>query len=133
MLWLDGKQYVLHSEAFQALPTSSDFTQESDLDKYASVSLDFLGNYLDKVNNVNHRTSLVNNYNVYDVLKTDGDAAIPPYAGTVSSMGLKDNVFTVTQEFVSSYGIKYYKILIEGYSYFINSAAFIVEAVKSLF
>lgn len=48
-------------------------------------------------------------------------------------MGLKDNVFTVTQEFVSSYGIKYYKILIEGYSYFINSAAFIVEAVKSLF
>lgn len=133
MLWFDGKQYVLHSEAFQALLPSSDFTQESDLDKYASVSLDFLGNYLDKVNNVNHRISLVNNYNVYDVLKTDGDAAIPPYAGTVSSMGLKDNVFTVTQEFVSSYGIKYYKILIEGYSYFINSAAFIVEAVKSLF
>lgn len=133
VLWIDGKQYMLHSDAFQALPTSSDFTQESDLDEYASVSLDFLGNYLDKINNVNHTISLVNNYNVYDLLKTAGDAAIPPYTGTVTSMGLKDNMFTVTQEFVSSYGIKYYKIMVEGYSYFVNAAAFVIESVKSLF
>lgn len=103
------------------------------MDKYASVSLDFLGNYLDKINSVNHTISLVNNYNVYDLLKTDGDAAIPPYTGTVSSMGLKDNVFTVTQEFVSSYGIKYYKIMVEGYSYFVNAAAFVVESIKEFF
>ncbi|MBO0451461.1 MucBP domain-containing protein [Candidatus Enterococcus murrayae] len=133
VLWLDGKQYMLHSDAFQALPTSSDFEQESDLDKYASVSLDFLGNYLDKINSVNYKISLVNNYNVYDLLKTDGDAAIPPYTGTVSSMNLKDNVFTVTQEFVSSYGIKYYKIMVEGYSYFVNAAAFVVESIKDFF
>lgn len=133
VLPIDGKQYILHSEAFQALPTSSDFSEESDLDKYASVSLDFLGNYLDKINRVNHTITLVNNYNVYDLLKTDGDVAIPPYTGTVESMGLKDNVFTVTQEFVSSYGIKYYKILVQGYSYFVNAAAFVIESVKSLF
>lgn len=133
VLWIDGKQYMLHSDAFQALPTSSDFTQESDLDEYASVSLDFLGNYLDKINSVNHTISLVNNYNVYDLLKTAGDAAIPPYTGTVTSMGLKDNMFTVTQEFVSSYGIKYYKIMVEGYSYFVNAAAFVIDSVKSLF
>lgn len=133
MLTIDGKQYILHSDAFQALPTSSNFTQESDLDKYANVSLDFLGNYLDKINSVNHTISLVNNYNVYDLLKTDGDAAIPPYTGTVASLGLQDSVFTVNQEFVSSNGIKYYRILVDGYSYFINAAAFIIETVQSLF
>lgn len=133
MLTIDGKQYILHSDAFQALPTSSDFTQESDLDKYANVSLDFLGNYLDKINSVNHTISLVNNYNVYDLLKTDGDAAIPPYTGTVASLGLQNSVFTVNQEFVSSNGIKYYRILVDGYSYFINAAAFIIETVQSLF
>lgn len=133
MLTIDGKQYILHSDAFQALPTSSDFTQESDLDKYANVSLDFLGNYLDKINSVNHTISLVNNYNVYDLLKTDGDAAIPPYTGTVASLGLQDSVYTVNQEFVSSNGIKYYRILVDGYSYFINAAAFIIETVQSMF
>lgn len=133
MLAIDGKQYILHSDAFQALPTSSDFTQESDLDKYANVSLDFLGNYLDKINSINHTISLVNNYNVYDLLKTDGDAAIPPYTGTVASLGLQDSVYTVNQEFVSSNGIKYYRILVDGYSYFINAAAFIIETVQSMF
>ncbi|EOH94139.1 MucBP domain-containing protein [Enterococcus pallens] len=133
MMTIDGKQYILHSNAFQALPTSSDFEQESDLDKYANVSLDFVGNYLDKINSVNHTISLVNNYNVYDLLKTDGDAAIPPYTGTVSSLGLKDSVFTVNQEFVSNNGIKYYRILVEGYSYFINAAAFVIETVQSMF
>lgn len=133
MFAIDGKQYILHSDAFQALPTSSDFTQESDLDKYTNVSLDFLGNYLDKINSVNHTISLVNNYNVYDLLKTDGDAAIPPYTGTVASLGLQDSVYTVNQEFVSSNGIKYYKILVDGYSYFINAAAFIIETVQSMF
>lgn len=133
MFTIDGKQYILHSDAFQALPTSSDFTQESDLDKYANVSLDFLGNYLDKINSVNHTISLVNNYNVYDLLKTDGDVAIPPYTGTVASLGLQGSVYTVNQEFVSSNGIKYYRILVDGYSYFINAAAFIIETVQSIF
>lgn len=130
---VDNKQYVIHSDAFQAIPTASDLTQESDLAKYQNISLDFSGNYLNQINEVNRTVTLVNNYNVYDLLKTDGDVAIPPYTGTVSSLGMKDDVFTVTQEFVSSYGSKYYKILVDGYSYFINAAAFIIDSVKSFF
>lgn len=124
---IDGKKYALYSDAFQSMPTASDLTQEFDLAKYSGVSLDFKGNHLEKMNTVDLMLTLGSNYNVYDLLKTSGDAAISPFAGTTAGLGIQGSTFNITQEFISNHGSKYYKVIVNSVSLIINAAAFMAN------
>lgn len=128
-----GKDYVILSKAFRTATTEYDFSIAENMNLYSNISLDYTGNYLSSTNDVSQKITLVNNFNVYDLLNTGGDNALSPIAGTSSSLNLLNKNFDVTKEYTTSGGSKFYNIVIDGYNYFINAAAFVVETIQSLF
>lgn len=112
---VEGQEYVINTGAF-------------DTAKFG-IEIDFKDNFIQIKKEVSKKLYLGKNYNVYQVndqlLNAGWGTVLAKNINTTDGLDLIGKEIDVIAEYTSTKGNPYYRVLVEGYEYVINSAAFV--------